>query len=223
MASVSTGTHYPGCLKDESCRCKIPRYRRALAIACIFAIIEASAGYWGESSSLMADALHLVADNASLIIAIVVASAEVRRWNAVMVRSVGTWCVIGMLVFFALGVVSYGVVRLFEPRLAMGWLVMGVAVMGLLANYAQYRELAQVPVPEGHHDDILQANILHIIGDAMISVAVIAGGMGTLVTGITWIDPVLSIGIGCWIMWSAWGMIRSRRVHAHHHHHHHHD
>jgi cobalt-zinc-cadmium efflux system protein len=46
------------------------------------------------------------------------------------------------------------------------------------------------------------------LGDTLSTGAVIVGGWAILWTGQTWIDPALSIGIGCLILWSSLGIIR---------------
>jgi cobalt-zinc-cadmium efflux system protein len=47
-----------------------------------------------------------------------------------------------------------------------------------------------------------------MLGDTLSTAAVIAGGAAILVTGISWIDPVLSILIAGMILWSSVAIIR---------------
>jgi cobalt-zinc-cadmium efflux system protein len=49
---------------------------------------------------------------------------------------------------------------------------------------------------------------LHMLGDTLSTAAVIAGGAAILFTGITWIDPILSILIAAMILWSSISIIR---------------
>jgi cobalt-zinc-cadmium efflux system protein len=54
----------------------------------------------------------------------------------------------------------------------------------------------------------LRSAFLHMAGDTLSTAAVIAGGVGILVTGQNWIDPVLSILIAAFIFWSSVGIVR---------------
>jgi cobalt-zinc-cadmium efflux system protein len=47
-----------------------------------------------------------------------------------------------------------------------------------------------------------------MLGDTLSTAAVIAGGAAILFTGMTWVDPVLSLLIAAMILWSSVGIIR---------------
>jgi cobalt-zinc-cadmium efflux system protein len=54
----------------------------------------------------------------------------------------------------------------------------------------------------------IRSAFIHQLGDTLSTAAVIVGGWLILLTGRHWIDPVLSLGIGCLILWSSVGIIR---------------
>lgn len=54
----------------------------------------------------------------------------------------------------------------------------------------------------------IRSALLHEIGDTLSTAAVIAGGWAILVSGQTWIDSALSVGIGALILWSSFGILR---------------
>ena len=54
----------------------------------------------------------------------------------------------------------------------------------------------------------IRSVFLHMLGDTLSTAAVIAGGVAIFFTGLTWIDPVLSILIAAMILWSSVGIIR---------------
>jgi cobalt-zinc-cadmium efflux system protein len=54
----------------------------------------------------------------------------------------------------------------------------------------------------------IRSVFLHMLGDTLSTAAVIAGGAAILFTGLTWIDPILSILIAGMILWSSVGIIR---------------
>jgi cobalt-zinc-cadmium efflux system protein len=54
----------------------------------------------------------------------------------------------------------------------------------------------------------IRSVFLHMLGDTLSTAAVIAGGAAILFSGMSWIDPVLSILIAGMILWSSIGIIR---------------
>jgi cobalt-zinc-cadmium efflux system protein len=54
----------------------------------------------------------------------------------------------------------------------------------------------------------IRSVFLHMLGDTLSTAAVIAGGAAILFTGMSWIDPVLSILIAGMILWSSLAIIR---------------
>jgi cobalt-zinc-cadmium efflux system protein len=58
------------------------------------------------------------------------------------------------------------------------------------------------------HDVNMRSAFIHQLGDTLSTAAVIVGGWVILLTGKSWIDPALSIGISCLILWSSLGIIQ---------------
>lgn len=54
----------------------------------------------------------------------------------------------------------------------------------------------------------IRSVFIHMLGDTLSTAAVIIGGAVILVTGRTWIDPLLSILIAALILWSSVGIVR---------------
>jgi cobalt-zinc-cadmium efflux system protein len=54
----------------------------------------------------------------------------------------------------------------------------------------------------------IRSVFLHMLGDTLSTAAVIAGGVGILLTGLSWIDPLLSILIAGMILYSSVGIVR---------------
>ena len=85
-----------------------------------------------------------------------------------------------------------------EPRLMMIVAAAGVAMNGIIA--ALLWGVAR--------DVNLRSAFLHMAGDTLSTAAVILGGLGILLTGQNWIDPVLSLLIAALIFWSSIGIVR---------------
>jgi cobalt-zinc-cadmium efflux system protein len=85
-----------------------------------------------------------------------------------------------------------------QPRLMMYVAAAGVLMNGTVATLLW----------RFSHDVNIRSVFLHMLGDTLSTAAVIAGGAAILFTGLTWIDPILSILIAGMILWSSVGIIR---------------
>ncbi len=93
--------------------------------------------------------------------------------------------------------------RLYAPVRVEPHLMMYVAVAGVLMNGAIAALLWKFSA-----DVNIRSVFLHMLGDTVSTAAVIAGGAGILLTGLQWIDPVLSLLIAGMIVWSSLGIVR---------------
>jgi cobalt-zinc-cadmium efflux system protein len=54
----------------------------------------------------------------------------------------------------------------------------------------------------------IRSTFVHMLGDTLSTAAVILGGVGILLSGLNWIDPVLSLMIAAMILWSSVSIVR---------------
>jgi len=59
-----------------------------------------------------------------------------------------------------------------------------------------------------HHDLNRRAARLHLLGDAAVSVAVLASAIAVGLTGWVWIDTATAIGVGLAVGWTGWRLLR---------------
>lgn len=93
--------------------------------------------------------------------------------------------------------------RLRTPVPVQPRLMMEVAAAGVLMNGTVAAMLWRFS-----GDVNIRSVFLHMLGDTLSTAAVIAGGAAILFTGMTWVDPVLSLLIAAMILWSSVGIIR---------------
>ncbi len=93
--------------------------------------------------------------------------------------------------------------RLAAPVAVQPRIMMYVAAAGVLMNGTVATLLWRFS-----GDVNIRSVFLHMLGDTLSTAAVIAGGAAILFTGMTWIDPILSILIAGMILWSSIGIIR---------------
>jgi cobalt-zinc-cadmium efflux system protein len=181
----------------------------ALALTLGFSIVELIAGWHSGSLALLADAGHMVTDGASLgisaLAAWLAARPPSRRHTYGLGRVEFLAALINALsmvaVVFVIGSEAWQ--RLQHPGSINGATVSIVAVLGLLINLVVAWILSR-----GERNLNVRAAMLHVMGDALGSVAAIAAGVVIWLTGWTPIDPLLSILIGGLILASSVGLLR---------------
>jgi cobalt-zinc-cadmium efflux system protein len=107
------------------------------------------------------------------------------------------------LIVIALWIAMEAIHRLSVPVAVQPKLMMYVAAAGVVMNGVIAALLWGVA-----RDVNLRSAFLHMAGDTLSTAAVIGGGAGILITGQNWIDPVLSLLIAGFILWSSVGIVR---------------
>ncbi len=189
-------------------------FGRAFAIGVIlntgFVIVEAIYGVLSGSMALIADAGHNLSDVLALILAWG-ASVAARRpasprftWGyksstilAALANAMLLLVAIGMILVETLG-------RFRDPQPIEAGTVMMVAGVGILINGAT----ALLFLRGRAHDINIRGAYLHMAADALVSVGVVAAGGLMLLTGVLWIDPVVSLVIVAVIAWGTWGLLK---------------
>lgn len=186
------------------------RLSLVLLLTAFYMIAEAYGGWLTGSLALLADAGHMLTDVAALTLALMAVWFSARPATstktfgyhrleilAALVNGVAL-VVMALLIFYE----AYR--RSASPPAVRGNWVILIATGGLLINLASARIL------HGRHE--VDLNIrgvwLHVIGDALGSVAAIAAGAIISLRGWYGADPLFSVIIGVLIIWSSWRLIR---------------
>ena len=177
----------------------------SLLVTATLMVVEALGGWLSGSLALLSDAGHMLADVAALGLALLAVLFGARKADAkrtfgfqrleVLAAQINVGALFVLTGFIAWEAVER--LRTPQPAIALG-IMAGIAGVGLLANVVVMARL--------HGDSSLNTRsaFLHVMGDAVSSVAVLAGaGVMYLQPGATWIDPALSLGIGLLILWGA--------------------
>ncbi|MDP2109604.1 MAG: cation diffusion facilitator family transporter [Thiobacillus sp.] len=181
----------------------------ALLLTLAFAGVEAAAGWWSGSLALLADAAHMVTDSSALGLAAAAAWLARRppsmRHSYGLVRAEVMAALFNSLLMLVLigFIVREAIERIGAPRDIAGGTVITVAVIGLAINLAVAWVLSR-----GEHTLNSRAALLHVLGDALGSVAAIASGIVIVTTGWTPIDPLLSLLVAALILVSALRLLR---------------
>lgn len=173
-------------------------------------LLEISVGFWAHSLALLSDAWHVFIDIWALAIsflAIILARrpANDRRTYGLHRMEVMAALANGTLVFLiAMGILVAAFQRFTNPPEVHGKAVLIMGAVGLLLNGV----VARLFYKKSAEDMNLRGVFIHLVGDALSSVAVLIAGTVMVTTGWRTIDPIVSILIACIVLWSAVRLLR---------------
>ena len=182
----------------------------ALGLTTCFMIAEVIGGLLTGSLALISDAAHMFTDTAALAIAL--AAMRVARRPADAQRTYGYHrfeilaAAFNALLLFGVAmyilVEAYG--RLRNPAQIQTGAMLGIAVLGLVVNLISMRLLA------GGKDSSLNVKgaYLEVWSDMLGSLGVIGGALLIHYTGWAWVDPVIAVAIGLWVLPRTWTLLR---------------
>lgn len=179
----------------------------AFAVLAVFMVAEFVGSVLTGSLALLSDAGHMLTDVVGLgmaLAAIQLATRGSKRTH----RTFGLYrleilaaLANALLLFGVAGWVIFEAVRrIGDPTEVASTPMLVVAVLGLGANLVAFALLR-----EGAKESInLEGAYLEVLADTVGSVGVIIGAVIIGVTGWTWVDPVIGVGIGLFILPRTW-------------------
>jgi cobalt-zinc-cadmium efflux system protein len=172
-----------------------------------FVGIELVFGFLVGSLALIADAGHNASDVIGLLLAWV-ADWLARRppsrrytWGLGRVTIYAAFANAVLLLAACGGILWEAWHRLASPPEVGGLTVVVVAAIGVVVNTA-------LLFMRGQSDANVRGAFLHMAADAAVSAGVVIAGLGIMLTGLGWIDPVVSIAIAVVIIVGTWGLFR---------------
>jgi len=169
----------------------------ALSITTLFLVVEVVAAALSGSLALLSDAAHSVSDIAAIALSAVAAwmaglpQTARRPFGFMRMESVAAmFNSLGLLVIVAM-IVWQAAMRIASPPEVRGGLVVATAFASLGANALAARLLLG-----GARENLnTRGAFLHVLGDALASVAAIVAGMLVLLLGWHVADPLLSLAV----------------------------
>ncbi len=182
--------------------------RVAILITLLIFAVEVAGGYVSGSLSLVSDAVHMLGDLFALLLSL--AAVLLTRQLPSNARTYGYHraevlaAFVNGLVLIAVtaGILFSAAERFRSPTTIEAPIMLVVAAVGLVANLVVIARL------HGHGGLGVRSALLHVASDALSSAAVVGAGVVILFTGLTVIDPVLSVLIGLMILASAVRLLR---------------
>ena len=209
MAHAHPHTHGAGCGHGLAAAQLDRAMAAGVALNTLFVAVEAAAGVTAGSLALLADAGHNAGDVLGLLLAWgaswLARRPPSRRYTWGLRRST-IYAALGnaVLLLLACGGIAWEAAnRLRFPEPVAGPIVIAVAAMGVVIN-----TLSALLFVKGHGDANVRGAFLHLAADAAVSLGVVLAGVAIVLTGATWIDPVVSLAVAVMIVAGTWGLFR---------------
>lgn len=180
------------------------------AINMAFVVAEALLGLAANSVALVADAAHNLGDVLALLLAWGAAWLTRRPPTARRTYGWGRSSILAALINATVLLIGVGAIgieairRLLQPEPVASDIVMAVAAAGILVNGGT----ALLFMRDRNSDLNIRAQFQHLAGDALVSIAVVAAALAIRLTGLTWLDPVASLGVAGVIVAGTWSTLR---------------
>lgn len=173
-------------------------------------IVQIIGGFLSNSLSLLSDALHNLGDSSAIFIAFLAGKRSAKKPDEHRTFGYKRIEILAAL-FNGVVLISISIFLFFEayerfvnPEPIKGMMMLVVASFGLVANLVSVFLLNK----DKDHNLNIKAAYLHLMGDTLSSVAVILGGVAIWLYGVFWIDPVITVAVGIYIIYHTWGLVK---------------
>lgn len=187
--------------------------KRFLAVTLLNAgitVVELLGGLAAGSLALLSDAFHNLGDSVSIVLSyvaqVISKKPETNRQTYGYRRAEILSALVNaaFLLVIAIFLTIEAIRRLRHPQPVNGQLMTIVAVVGLAANF-----LSAYLLHSGSHESLnIKATYLHVLSDALASVAVIIAGVILIFYPLNWLDPVLTVAVAIYIAYEAWPIVK---------------
>jgi cobalt-zinc-cadmium efflux system protein len=191
-----------------------PLKRRNLILAILLnffiTAVQVAGGLLSRSLALMSDALHNFSDGMAVTISYIALRigdrdrTPTKTYGYKRAEILAALLNASVLIVVSVFLFKESIVRLLHPVPVSAGLMMVVAAAGLVANVAAVFLLRG----EAKGSLNLRAAYLHLMSDAMTSLAVIFGALLIRFFGFYWVDSVFTIMIGLYVLRGGYSVLR---------------
>ena len=182
----------------------------ALVLTTIFLVIEVIAGFMTQSLALLSDAAHMFTDAAALAIALVaikigkLPADDKRTFGYQRFEILAALFNAMMLFVVAIYILYEAYQRFSHPPEIQSLGMMIVAVIGLIINLISMKILFS----SSQESLNVKGAYLEVLSDAVGSVGVIIGATVIYFTGWMWVDTIIAVLIGFWVLPRTWVLLK---------------
>lgn len=186
------------------------RLKWSLAVTALFVVFEIFAGVRAHSLALLSDAGHNFTDAVALFLSWFGVYLQGKPANEIKTygyhRAGVLAAFVNAITLLALSAwIGYeSILRLRNPEHVDQTIMLAVAAAALVMNGGIMLSLHAA----SKNDINIRSAFVHMLGDALGSVAIMAGALVIRYTGWERADPVLSMVLAALIIWTAWDIVR---------------
>ncbi len=184
--------------------------RAALLLTGTFLVAEVIGGVLTGSLALISDAMHMLTDTFGLGIALVAIKiggrpADSKRTFGYQRFEVLAATFNAVILFGVAAYILYeGYKRIVDPQQIQSLGMLAIAVLGLVINLLSMRLLAA-----GQASSLnVKGAYLEVWSDMLGSIGVILAAAIIWLTGWLWVDAIVAVGIGLWVLPRAWSLLK---------------
>jgi cobalt-zinc-cadmium efflux system protein len=186
------------------------RLALSLGLTAAFVVIEILAGLFSNSLALLTDAAHNFTDVIALGLswyAVMAAAQPAHAGKTFGYHRVGILVALvnsTTLILIAFGIFYEAFHRFVSPAEVNAPVLIGVGIVAFLINAGT----AWLVKSGSEHDLNLRSTFLHLMGDVLSTLGAVLAGILIVFTNWNWLDPLVSVMIGGFILWNAWSILR---------------
>lgn len=185
------------------------RLKASILLTLGFVLLEAIVGLRSHSLALLSDSGHNFTDALALVLSWY--ALWIARKPATATRTYGyhrvgiLTALFNAITLIAIALFIFGdAVHLFQhPATVQSLPMIAVATIAVLMNTV----IAMALRKEAAHDVNMRSAFIHMAGDALSAAGVIVAGIVIKLTGWNYADPLVSVLIGGFIVYSSWGIV----------------
>lgn len=176
----------------------------------IITLAQIIGGIYSGSLALLSDALHNFSDVITLIVTYVTnrmakrSPTHTKTFGYKRAEILAAFFDAAVLVGIGLFLIVEAVQKFFNPEPIGTLIVIGLALLSIILNAASVLLIKE----DSEHNINVRSAYLHLLTDVMTSVAVLIGGIAMYYFQLFWIDPLISILIAVYLIYSAFGILK---------------
>ena len=182
----------------------------SVALNGIITVSEFVGGILSNSLLLVSDAVHNLSDTLALALSFVAHRVGDRKSTALKSYGFKRFEILAafinssILIVISVYLIFASYQRFLHPEPIQSKLMFIIAMVGFLGNLFSILLLKK----DSDQNLNIRSAYLHLLGDTLSSVAVIIGAIVIYYFQITWIDPLLTVGISITIIWHTWKVLK---------------
>lgn len=182
------------------------RYAFVTLLNVIITVAEFLGGVFSGSLSLLSDAVHNLSDVGAIILSFVAHLIGKRKRNPnktfgyQRAETLAAFTNGVVLIVISLVLFVEAIERFFKPESIKGGIMLIVAIIGLLANFISMFAMHR----DAKNNLNVRSTFVHMMSDALSSIAVVIGAIFIYFWHVAWLDPALTMLVSIFVLHEAY-------------------